>query len=226
MSITALTPVMAGLRQITDATTRCLCDSLRPSARNRSETASAGCLLLSSRGVAAVLTSATPLITQVLRRLRQPKDKRDRKDGTRPFARLAAKLTNSNPLAVAEEIVSRVRENVVWTRRCPRWRRRWLAVPRHWYRGSTAATSSRLLRGRRASYHAARDGSVPSQRSTGLALQGRACVPTNVRMTGAASSTTRIRAQQGPALAVVSSSSKEEAAVERRCPVAFHQSQL
>ena len=59
--------------------------------------------------------------SQVLRRLRQPKDKKDKKDGTRPFARLAAKLTHSNPLAVAEEIVQRVRAkcNAARNRRRP-----------------------------------------------------------------------------------------------------------
>ena len=64
---------------------------------------------------------------QVLRRLRQPKDKKDKKDGTRPFARLAAKLTHSNPLAVAEEIVQRVRRRKTAARAT----RRWLHRKRH-----------------------------------------------------------------------------------------------
>ena len=57
---------------------------------------------------AAAATAATEL-KKVLRRVHQPKDKRDRKEGLKLYGRMTGKISHSNPLAVASQMLQLVR---------------------------------------------------------------------------------------------------------------------
>lgn len=48
-------------------------------------------------------------LKKVLRRVHQPKDKKDKKEGLKLYGRITAKLSHGNPLAVAQQMLQLVR---------------------------------------------------------------------------------------------------------------------